>query len=632
MLVNLRKVAGTWVMGIFSFLIIVSFAVWGIGDIFRGRTKNVVATVGDVEIGGQDLTREYRREIERLSNLTGRAIDSEEARRLNVAQRALDAIVSRTLYNLEGQRLGLAIGDDLLRRTIARTPAFQLTPGVFDPGLFASTLASSGLSEQRYITLLRNDLRRAQLVDSLTGPVVAPRFAAEAIYRFREERRTADFFVVEIASVGAVEEPDEAALAEFHKKNAPRYTAPEYRALTYIAITAEDLVDEIAVSDEELKAEYDDQRDALTVPEKRTIEQILLPTKEAAEAARKRLVEGGDFLAVAKEAAGMSADAVKLGTLARDELAGMIDQSAADDVFGLAAGETSAPVKSAFGWHIFRVTEIEPARTPTLDELRAKLTRAVALRKADDALYRLTNRLDDELGGGATLEEAAQRLDLPLGRVEGVSAAGAGPDGRQVEGLPRAPEFLSTAFSLASGDTSLVTEAKDGGYFVVRVDGVTPETLRPLAEVRDQVAADWRTARRGEIARERAAEAAKRINEGVEIAAIADEMGAELLASAAMRRDGNGAGRAFSPLVISDLFALDVGKAASGPTSTGEGYVVARLSNVIVPDPTADKEAIAKLRESLRNGIASDVTIAYRRYLETRYPVTIDEAAVALMF
>ena len=108
MLVNLRKAAGTWVMGVFSFLIIISFAVWGIGDIFRGRTRNVVATVGDVEIDGPVLTREYRREIERLSNLAGRTIDSEEARRLNVAQRALDAIVTRTLYNLEGKQIGRA--------------------------------------------------------------------------------------------------------------------------------------------------------------------------------------------------------------------------------------------------------------------------------------------------------------------------------------------------------------------------------------------------------------------------------------------------------------------------------------------------------------------------------------------
>ena len=263
----------------------------------------------------------------------------------------------------------------------------------------------------------------------------------------------------------------------------------------------------------------------------------------------------------------------------------------------------------------------------TIEELRAKRRRAVGRGKAVDELYRRGDGVDDELGGGAGLEEAARKLNLPLGKVAKVSAAGAAPDGLQVKGLPRAADFLSTAFSLSSGETSLVTEAKDNSYFVVRVDGITPATLRPLAEVRDQVASDWRAARRSEIARERAGEAAKRINEGVEIAAVAKQMGAKLLASAAMRRDGNGAGPAFSPLVVSDLFRLDVGKAASGPTTTGDGYVVAKLSNIIVPDPADDKAAIAKLREKLRNSIASDITVAYRRYLEKRYPVTIDKAA-----
>jgi len=618
-------------MGIFSFLIIVSFAIWGIGDIFRGRTRNVVATVDDVEIGANDLSREYRLEIERLSRLTGRAIDSEEARQLGVAKRALDAIVTRTLYNLEARRLGLAIGEDALRRTIASTPAFQSAAGRFDSGAFASALAAAGMTEQQYVTLLRNDLRRSQLLDSLTGPIAAPKFVAEAIYKFREERRTADFFVVESASVGAVGEPTEAELEKFHKDNAPRYTAPEYRALTYIAVTTDDLVDEIAVSEDEIRAEYDDRRDSLIAPEKRTVEQILTPDKKTAEEARKRLSEGADFLAVAKEVADMSPDAVKLGALTRDELAGMVGE-AADDVFALDEGGVSQPVKSPFGWHVFRVVAIEPARAPSLDELRDSLKRDVARRKAVDALYRLTNKLDDELGGGATLEEAAQSLELPLRKIPAVSAAGAGPDGRQVEGLPRAPEFLETAFSLSSGDTSLVTEAKDGSYFVVRVDGVTPSALRPLDQVRDQVAADWRAARRAEIAAKRAEDAAKRINEGVAFAAVAKELGVEPKVSAAMRRDGNGAGPAFSPLVVDALFRLEKGKATSGPTIRGEGYVVARLSDVIVPDPAADKDAVAKLREELQNSYAADVTVNFRRYLEARYPVTIDEAAVATLF
>ncbi|MFQ5958811.1 MAG: peptidyl-prolyl cis-trans isomerase [Alphaproteobacteria bacterium] len=628
MLVNLRKVAGTWVMAIFSFLIIVSFGIWGIGDIFRGRTSNAVITVGEVEISDLELSREFRREMNRLRALFGGDLDSDQARSLGLLDRAVDALVARALYDLESGELGLAVGDEQVRREIVDTRSFQNAAGAFDPGLFASTLAAIGLSEDQYVALLRNDIRREQLLGSVATPAPAPDVLVRALYRFREQRRAVEFFVISKESVDDVGEPDDAALATFHQENARRFTAPEYRKLTFIHITAEELADEVAVAEEEIQAEYDDRRGSLVQPEKRTVDQILLADEETAKAARDRAIAGDDFFAVAKDLAGMSVEEVALGEVTRDDLV----EEVADAVFDLGEGYVSAPVQSPFGWHLFRVTAVSPEHVPALAEMRDEIERDIAMRNAVDVLYQLTNTLDDTLAAGATLEEAAAELKLNLGRVEAVDANGRTPAGEFVDNLPKVVEFLTTAFDTPEGQSSLLVESARGSYFIVRVDGVTPPALRPLDTVRDEAAAAWRDAEVDKAVAARAAKAVERIEAGEDFADAAASLGGTPATSAPLRRDGDGGERVFAPNLVAELFSRGVGKPATAPAADGSGYVVARATEIVEADPASDEAAVDALREEFGGSIAADLMSQYRLVLEARFPVSVDQRAIDALF
>ncbi len=623
MLVSLRKVAGTWVMAIFTFLIIISFSIFlGPGDYFRGRTSNTVATVGDAEISDVALSREFSQ----LQRMFGDNLNSEQARNMGLHAQALDVLVERTLYDLEADRLGLAIGDDLVREAIQANPAFHIPGGGFEKNIFESVIAGLGFSEQQYVAIRRDDLRRLQLRASVAALAAVPDALAGPLYRRRDERRVAEFFVVTNDSVGDVPEPGGAVLAAFHEKNAVRFTAPEYRRLAFIHVAPEDIVGEVAVSDEEIRAEYDDRRDEFTRPERRTVDQILTPDEATARAAHAQLMEGRDFVAVAEGVAGMSAGEVSLGTVTRNDVFGNL----ADTVFGLDAGEIGAPVQSPFGWHVFRVSAVEEEDVRPFAEVRAELEREIALRGAADALYRMTNALEDGLAGGATLAEAADSLRLRIDRVAAVDAGGNTPQGVPADGLPPAREFLSTAFATPEGVTSLLVESDDGGSFVVRVEEVTPPRLRPLESVRGEVLAAWREAERRKAAAERAAAAAGRINGGEEIAAVAGELAFPLATSEALRRDGDGADAAFSFEVVTALFSLDVGKAASAPARDGGGYVVARLAEIVEADGGGD--GLSELRDALRVGIANDLTAQFGEMLRARYPVEVNQGAFNALF
>ena len=635
MLINMRKLGGKWILGIFSGLIIASFSVFGIGDVVRSianRSVSAIAVVGDVEIPGTEIRREFNRQMSRLQPLFGNQLDSARAREIGLVDQALNAIVSRTLYDLEGTRLGLDISEATLQDTIKYNEVFRNQQNQFDPNYFASFLASQRLSEKAYLAILRNELKRDQLATGVSAATKAPDFMVDVLYRYAQERRIGEYVVIENASITDLAEPTETELSDYHQANAWRFTAPEYRQLTYIHIGPEDLLGEVEVSDAEVEAEYDDRQSELMRPERRTLEQIIAPDETTARQISDALAAGRDFIDVAVDMTSVEAGDVSLGEVTAGDLFGDLSSV----VFALGEGRISAPVQSAFGWHIFRVTAIESATLPTLEEVRDGLVREIALRRAADALYDFANRLDDMFAGGASIEEAAGGLSLKLTRIEAVDRNGRDTAGNSLDTLPAGAEFLDTAFTTATGEPSLLGEAADGSEYVLRVDRVTQPALRPLDEVRNEAREALMDESRDTAAALRAAEAARRIDGGESFADVAAELGLVASRSAAVRRDGDGAGAVLSGELVAALFAMepsgDSDTAAPGATRAGDGYAVIRLVETLQAEPRDDAVGLDAQRDTLRDGLARDLMEQYRGYLETRFPVTVNRGALDALF
>ena len=435
MLINMRKLGGKWVLGIFSGIIIASFSVFGIGDVVRSiasRSVNSIVVIGDVEIAGTEIRREFNRQLNRLQPLFNNQLDSAQARQLGLVDEALNTIVVRTLYDLEGTRLGLDVSEETLRESIRTDESFQNQQGQFDPNYFASFLASQRFNEAAYLAILRNELKRNQLASGVSAATRAPDFMVDLLYRHSQERRIGEYVVIENASITDLAEPTETELSDYHQANAGRFTAPEYRHLSYIHITAEDLLEELEISDSELDAEYDDRQFEFMRPARRTLEQIIAPDEATAREISDAIAAGRDFIDVAVEMTSVEADDVSLGEVTAGDLFGNLS----DTVFALGVGEISAPVQSAFGWHIFRVTAAEDASSPSLEEVRDQLVGSISLRRASDALYDFSNRLDDMFAGGATIEEAAGGLSLKVSRLDAVDRGGRDSAGNPLMHLP----------------------------------------------------------------------------------------------------------------------------------------------------------------------------------------------------
>jgi peptidyl-prolyl cis-trans isomerase D len=455
----------------------------------------------------------------------------------------------------------------------------------------------------------------------VAGATVVPQVLVDAVYRHRNEQRAGRYAVIEISSIAEVPEPTEEDLQAYHEAHQDRFTAPQYRALTFITLEPEDLIDEVEVSEEQIEAAYQERIESYRTPERRTVEQLLATDRELIEAAARRLQEGESFAGVAEAMSDQGVSFDDLGSVARGDL----PRGLASAVFEQAEGEIATPVESPFGWHLFRVSAIEPEVVVPLAEIRDELAEELALAEARDRLPGFANRLDDELAAGVPLDEAAAAVGLDAQTLAAVD-----PQGRDISGaapaeLPPWPKFLETAFATADGEVSLLEQTDAGSYFVVGVDSVTAPRVKPVEEVRDALAAAWQAERRRELARERAEGLLARRG----VASLEQlAQGLTVTVITPVRRDDRGTAQGLNPAIVQALFAAEPGSIANQVVPTDTGFAIVATDEVIEADPSADPDGVAQLRDQLEAETRNDLLAQFEAALRRDYPVEIDPATI----
>ncbi len=623
MLQALRSTVGSWIVKILFVLLILSFGVWGIGDIFRGRTDTTAAQVGDVKISTVELDNAFRQEVNRLRQMLGGQIDAEQAKALGLVNQTLDQLIQRHLLTLAADDAGLRVGDPLVLGQLRAEPAFRNQLGQFDPEQFRRVLAANQLTEDGYVQLLRTEIKRTQLVGAVAAGAQAPGALVDDLFRRQAERRIAETVLVPNAAMGDVGTPDDAALTAFHQEKAVRFTAPEFRKLTVGKLAVEDIAKDITVSDEDLHAAYDARAAEFQTPERRTVDQVLVADEAAARKIESSLAQG-QSLEEAASAAG--AEVLTLNSLAREDLLPELTEP----VFSLQQGGISAPVQSPLGWHVVRVSGIEAGSTQAFEQVRDTVLADVKRDRAMDTVFESANKVEDALAGGATIEDVAQRFGLRLIEVPAIDANGRKPDGGVVEGLPAAQQVAQAAFGLQQGAATTLTETPDGDYFIARVDAITPATLRPLESIRAEVVAAWQADQRAQRATKKAGEVEERLKAGSTPQDIAASVpGAVAGVTPALTRAGRENG-GLPPGLVQRLFEMKQGEVATAPTQ--DGQIVVRLKEIQGADPASAGAQVAQVRQGVQQAIAGDLLAQFTEALRQRYPVSIHQNTIDTMF
>ncbi len=643
MLISLRSKGASWIVKGLFVLLIGSFALWGVPDVYRNiRSEPVAAEVGGISITAEELRRAVDFDVKVLQKRAGTQLDPDLLRQLGLVDRTLDGLVEPALLEAYATDLGMAVPDDLLEKTIKSASSFRDGSGNFNPLILDAYLRERGWNQAEFAAVTRRNILTYQFQRAVAAGGQAPRSLTETLYAFRAEQRIANTLAIADSSITDVPTPDDAVIAQFHKDNADRYQAPEYRAITLVQLDPEEYAKKYTITDEAVQTEYDSRKNEFQIPERRAIVQVVLPDEAAAKDLADKVQQGTPFAEAMKTAT--SNDPVDVGTFTQADLQQQLatvffdaaaGREAAEALFAAAVGGATAPVKGAIGWHVLSVSGIEPPKVQLLDDdLRAKLKRALAVRQAIDELADVGTQLDDELGGGTALADAAGKLGLPVTKIAAVDGTGKDPDGKEVADLMRNQgQALKLAYQTNDGEDSLLTDLPNGGYVILHVDSVQAAATRPLETVRDKVIADWQAVERKKAADAKAQSIVERINKsGESIGTIARELGVPVLVSQPLTRAGNDPQANVGGALTERLFAAKAGDAIADRAPADNAAVVAVLAQVKPADIAASGAEIGRLQEELGQFMAGDLYEQLSADLREKIGVSRDQDVVDSLY
>lgn len=625
MLQIIRSTAGSWVVKILFVALIISFAVWGIGDVTKGVQKGV-AQVGDRSITPVELDQAYRVEFNRMRQMVGPEFSEEQARQFGLRDRALEQLIQKELLALAADDLGLRVADDTVRQEVLKVPAFKDSFGNFDANLMRALLQQNGLTEAGFVEDVRGDMARSDMIGAVTAGANASKTLAEALYRYRFEGRTFEIVTVPYNAMPAAPSPDQATLEAFHKEKAVRYMAPEYRTLNVALIEAANLTKDVEVTDELLKEYYEGHAGDYITPEKRSITQAVFPSKEAAEKALAEVNGGKSVEAVAK---GAGVEAVTLDDVLKDGL----PVELAEPAFTTAEGKSGGPVESAFGFHIFTVTKVQAGGERKLEAVKDEVAAKVRQDKAVEKMFELSTKLEDELAGGTPLAEAAQTVGARIVKLDKIDNRGADKAGvAQGATLPAIDKIVASGFTVGEGQTGSVEEAGNDAFFAVQVEAVIPAALKPLDEVKSVVLGDWQAEQKQAAARKKAEEIAEKMKAG----SAAKDAAAGVPGALAQNVDPlmrAGAPSALIPAAaVQTLFGGSVGTVTTAEKPTG--VVVAKLTGIIPADPANPMAAgqLTQLANATGQAMQDELVMQYLAALRAHYGVTINQSLINQLY
>jgi peptidyl-prolyl cis-trans isomerase D len=613
-----RDWIGRIVTALLMGLIILSFAIWGIGDIFRGFGANNLAQVGSIEIGADTYRNAYQAELQTMQRAEHRNITNEEAHQYGLDGQVLSQLVNEATLDDQARRLGLAISDEDIKKAIVNDDNFKGMTGRFDRQAFDAFLRDEGFTEKTYVRQQRGVRLRRQIVDALTNGVQLPKALLEAIFRFQMETRSVDYILFPSAGADQLPAPSQEELKGYFESTQQLYATPEFRGLVIVAVTPASIAKPDDVSDTDARNRYEEvKNERFGAPEKREVEQILFASDAEAKEARAKLDAGKTFDELLREKNLTPKDA-SLGTVART---GLVDKNVADAAFSLKEGEVSVPVKAQFGTVILRAGKIIASTVKPYSDVAVELKREIALKRAQSEITRLHDAIEDQRTSGKPLTEAAKSAGLEPRVISAIDATGNDSQGIPVKDLVDGAALLKAAFASDIGVDNDTLRVQGGGYQWFEVTKIDKAREKTFDEAKAEVEKAWREDKAEKLLSAKTAELVKKLDAGESMAAIGVAEGNLAVKHASDVRRGGSSGLALN--VVTQIFNVGVHRAGSVASEDG-GRILFQVVSSTTPAFDPEAAELTNILGDVKRGFDEDVTAQYLAKLESDIGVKLN--------
>jgi len=515
MLLEIReKVQGLFASIILVFICVL-FGLWGIQNYLGGGKESPVVSVGDKEFFQRDVTQAYQQFAQ---NLAGMKFDEE-----TIKKQAIQKLVSDEVLLQHVQAEKLIVSDSVARDFIQGLEYFQ-KDGQFDKTQYQSLLASQNMSSDEFVARIKKALVMEQFQKTITDTAFVTPVQVSNFFKIQNQKRDLEYVTIPVTTSSQSVTDEE--INSYFQQHQDAFQTDEQVSVQYVELSLDKLAAQVKPTEEQLKAYYQEQKAQFSSKERRRISHILFAftkdtsaDQQALQKAQqaKQALQHKDFATLAAELSDDKLTAKKGGDLGLFNV-GVMEKSFEEVAAKLKLGEVSEPVKSAFGYHLIKVTELTAGDEKPFEAVKAELSKAYQKAQAESQFTALGEKLAQVSYEHAdSLESAAQVVESEIAKTPLFTRT-------QGQGIASEEKVRLAAFSedVLKGNNSEPIEIGNERLVVIRMQAHQPATTKPLAEVKAQVVAALQKDKAQQVAATTAGKIQAELNAGKSFAEVAD--------------------------------------------------------------------------------------------------------------
>jgi len=485
MLQNLRDNS----RGVISFILIgflvIIFALTGVDALFNwDASANQAAKVNGEPVTEMDVARAISMQKQQMLNTYGDQIPAEFLTDEYLRKPVIENLVQRMVLSQAAGKSGMAVGNNYLSEQIASAAQFKNETGAFDNNRYQQALRNMGYTHSAYAKILSDEIVINQLQAGVSSTAFATSSQIDDIVALSFQSRDLGYVILPAAKIRESIVVDTAEIEAYYDANQQMFTSEEQVAVDYISLSVTDLMKSVAITEEQVRKQYEQNLSAFIATPERQAAHILVEgdNQDKIKTVADKLAAGGDFAVLAKEFSddlGSKEQGGDLGFTKGDAFPAEFETALA----ALKVGEVSAAVKTDAGTHFIKLLAEKGSTPPSFEEQKASIEDQLKRAEAENLFVAQLEKLRDLSYNAENLAEVALELGLKA-ENSGLFERSKGKD------LMANANVIAAAFSdevLKEGNSSDVIEIDSSNVVVLKKTDYKPSQIKPLVSVQEQI-------------------------------------------------------------------------------------------------------------------------------------------------
>ena len=585
----------------FLVLLICGFALWGVGDLTGGSKGKSVLSVDNQDISIEEALNE----INRVRYMLPDRPSLEETIKNGLHKSILNKLEQEILINKEANFLDLNVPLSQQMKLIKEEKAFKNTLGNFSQNKFIQSLKNAGLSEEKYLDMIKTESNFKQLLMPITKNDYYDEKIIKKIINWQKEVREIEYETFNIINKDQIEKPSNNVLKSFYEKNKKAYEIPVTRNIKYIELKPSSFEEKVVINKKQLDEKYEIEKSNYVKEETREILQITTQDENKGQDFVDLIKKGKDFNKLAKNNFKLNKSDINLGFLKKSEL----PVESADLVFNAQLNETLGPIKTKFGFSIYKVITISAEKQPkyedVIKDIKEKLIKELSL----EILFEKLDEIEDLIAEGNNIEEIVKSnifvKKITIKNVKKVSKQGLIYSyDQETSFLDKKPEFIKNIWNTEINELSEIFNSNNDKYYIIEVVNEKNSEIPIFNLIKNKVFDQW-------LKQEQVIKTKEKVKK------IVQSKKNNLSFKSSIKRDDKILGNIKDKFLINQIFEIDNKEVEL--VVTDKKIIAIKVVKIRTDEYVLDEKNFIELNRSFSKSFFNDISNIYIQHLASKH-------------